>query len=392
MIEISGLRRYVTDSNTARLEADIKFVDIDGEAPAETMWFEIDSNYGGMLVDDTYDPFMLIGLYLAMYYHTDLKICGNVSKKLYKNLTWYAQKILCDFSSDLSPAKIFVDGFAPTVATGTLIGTGISCGVDSLSTLYDKFVCEDDDDYKINALFFFNCGSNGLMEDGFTASLASVRCERSISVAKELGLPLVPVDTNLHQFWREEYGETLFFLSIYACVLSLQNAIRRYYTSSGSSYFQIKANGVSYENHDLSSFCESFILPLIQTERTDLIVDGCQYTRVDKIKKLADWDIAQKYLNVCRMYSEDAHNCGECGKCLRTLIVLEILGKLDDFADIFDLDAYKKQSLNNKAKCVAEVDKDVFCKEILDLAAKKNFPMPQRRDCYVLNKQVVIFG
>ena len=96
-------------------------------------------------------------------------------------------------------------------------------------------------------------------------------------------------------------------------------------------------------------------------------------------------------MNVCRRYSEDAHNCGECSKCLRTLLTLDILGKLDDFADIFDIDAYQKQSLNNKAKCVAKVDTDVFAKKILDLAAEKNFPMPQRRDCYVLGKQVVIF-
>ena len=391
MIEISGLRRYNTHDERTRLEADIKFIDMQETCPAETLWFEIDANYGGMLVDDTCDPFLLVALYLAMYNHTDLRIRGNVSKKLYKNLTWYAQKIMCDFSGELAPVKIFVDGFAPTNVTGTLIGTGISCGVDSLSTVYDRFCEEADPDYRINALFFFNCGSNGDDKDFFTEALAQSRCQRGIALAGELGLPLVPVDTNLAQFDREEYGETLFFMSIYACVLALQNAIRRYYVSSGSSYFQIKANGVSCENHDLSSFCESFFLPLIETERTELIVDGCQYSRAEKIEKLADWDIAKKYLNVCHVYSEDTHNCGGCGKCLRTLLVLEILGKLDDFADIFDLERYRKESLKYKAKNVVHADTDVFCKENLELAAKHNFPMPTRRDCYALGNQVVIF-
>ena len=82
-----------TDAGTARLEADIAFVDMNVEAPAETLWFEIDANYGGMFVDDTYDAFMLVGLYLAMYHHTELRIRGNVSKKLYKNAKWYIQKI-----------------------------------------------------------------------------------------------------------------------------------------------------------------------------------------------------------------------------------------------------------------------------------------------------------
>ena len=392
MIELSGLRRYVTDRDTARLEADIKFIDMKEACPAETMWVEIDANYGGLLVDDTYDPFMLVALYLAMYNHTDLKIRGNVSKKLYKNLTWYAQKILCDFSSDLVPVKIFVDGFAPTNVTGTLIGTGISCGVDSLSTVYDRFVCEDDPDYRLNALFFFNCGSNGRGTHDFIPIIAQSRCQRAIALATELNLPLVPIDTNLHQFYRDEYKDNFLFLSIYACVLALQNAIRRYYISSACSYGQIKANGISFENHDLASFCESFFVPLIQTERTELIIDGCQYNRVEKTAKLADWDIAQKYLNVCNVYSEDSHNCGGCVKCLRTLLALEILGKLDTFANIFDIERYRSQMMNYKIYTVLKADEDVFAKELFDLAKKHNFPLPTRRDCYTLGRQVVIVG
>ena len=174
MIELSDLRKYNSGAKTARLEAKIKFLDLEIEAPAETLWFEIDANYSAMLVDDTYDPFLLAALYLAMNYKTDLKIRGNVSKKLFKNLTWYGQKILCDFSEKLSPVKIIVEGFAPTQATGVLIGGGMSGGVDSMSTLYDRFICEDDPDYKINALFFFNCGSNGI-EDVASSQQTAVR-------------------------------------------------------------------------------------------------------------------------------------------------------------------------------------------------------------------------
>ena len=260
MIELSGLRRYNTRSGRTRLEADIKFPDGNEIFPANTLYFEIDENYGGMLVDDTYDPFMLVALYPAMFQKTDLRIRGNVSKKLYKNLTWYAQKILCNFSKDLAPVKIFADGFAQTVATGTLIGTGVSCGVDSLSTIYDRFVKENDSDYRINALFFFNCGSNGEFEIALSEKFAQSRCQRSAALAEELRLPLCPVDTNLHCFNRAEYDDTFFFLSIYSCVLALQNAVKRYYIPSGCSYEEIKSAGVKYQNYDLASFCESFFL------------------------------------------------------------------------------------------------------------------------------------
>ena len=392
MIEISNLRRYNSGKNVVRLEADIKFTDMNFEAPAETLWFEIDSEFGGMFVVDTYDPFVLVPLYLAMQYKTDLRIYGNVSKKLYKNLMWYGQKILCDFDKDLSPVEIIVDGFAPTEATGFLTGTGITCGIDSLSTLYDKFILEDDPDYKINALFMFNCGSHGDFGENFTQEVFISRVQRAAALAEELDLLLIVVDSNLHLFRDEKSRGSILFAAFYSCVLSMQNAISRYYVGSTFSYNEVKISDPNHENYDLAEFCESYFVPLIQTERTELIIDGCQYSRVDKTKRLADWDIAQRYLNVCLIQKgSDSTNCGECSKCLRTLLALEIMGKLENFSQVFDLDKYKEKSFWYRCKVLANVDKDIFCRELFDLAEENNFPMPTRRDCYVLDSQVTIF-
>ena len=390
MIELSGLRRYITHEGRARLEADIKFSDMGVDAPADTVYFEIDQNYGGMLVDDTYDPFILTAMYQAMYYHSDLKICGNVSKRLYKNLMSYGQKILCDFSTDLAPVKIFVEGYAPAKNFGSLIGAGISCGVDSLSTVYDRFIREDDPDYKINALFFFNCGANGEFIDPSTKITAQNHFRKSSAFAAELNLPICFVDSNLHRFKRKDFGETLLFLSIYSCVLALQNAIRRYHMAGSYTYDQIKSCRADDEHCDLWHFCESYFLPLISTERTEFILDGCQYRRVEKVQRLADWRPARKFLDVCNQHAEDFSNCGVCQKCLRTLLTLEIIGKLDDFAEIFDLEQYRRESFNFKTACVMNADKDVFSREIVDLAAEKNFPMPERCDCYILGGNVMV--
>lgn len=393
MIEISNLRKYHSGGKRARLEVDIKFTDINVAAPAETIWFEIDANYSRLLVDDTCDPFLLVPLYLAMTYKTDLRIRGKVSKRLYKNLTWYGQKIFCDFLPKLSPVKIIVDGFAPTQAQGILIGTGISCGVDSLSTLHDRFINETDPDYKINAMFFFNCGSNGKAEDSITQYIAQSRVERGIALAGELGLPLCPIDTNFQEFFLAEHGDTPLFLAHYSCVLAMQNAIRRYYIGSACSYKGMKNSGTKYKLFDLAEFCESYFVPLIGTERTELIIDGCQYRRVDKIKNLADWHIAQKYLNVCHVYitgSNFTGNCSFCDKCLRTLLALEILGKLENFSQAFDLKTYKEKSFDYKAKVVANANNNVFYNELFELAQEYNYPMPKRHDCYILDRNVAI--
>lgn len=389
MIEISNLRKYNLE-NVVRLETDIKFLDMSEPCPVETIYFEIDKNYLEVFADDTYDAFVLIPLFLAMKYHTDLRIKGNLSKRFYKNLTWYIQKIFCDFSPKLSTVQIIVDGVISMPPKGSLIGTGISCGVDSLSTIYDRFIKEDDPDYRINALFFFNCGANGGFQSDFEVRAFNMRYKRIRALASELYLPVIPINSNLHAF-HKNYIDTMILLSNYSCVLSLQNVVRRYYTSSTLGYNEIKNMGTKYKTYDLAEFCESYLIPLIRTERTELIVDGCQYRRVDKVKKIADWDIAQKYLNVCHVYTDDLSNCGFCEKCLRTLLPLEILGKLEKFAQVFDIEKYKSESLNYKAKNVAEMDKIIFYKENVDFATENNFPMPTRRDCYVLDREVTIF-
>ena len=392
MIEISGLRKYVVaGGKRVRLEARIKFVDTDADYPADTLYFETRSDCGAMFAADTYDAFFIIGLYLAMYHKTPLRIRGNVSKKLYKNATWYIQKILCDFSVDLAPVDVIVDGFAPTKGTGRLISTGISCGVDSLATIYDRFVKETDRDYRINSLFIFNCGTHGNFDSPDTQIIFKSRVKRAVAVADELGLPLVVVDTNLHRFRNQRNKATVMFLSMYACVLSLQNAVKRYYIPSGCSYQGIKDYGDRAHHNDLATACDSYLIPLIQSERTELIVDGCQRRRVDKIEDLTNWAIARKYLNVCLLQKgADTTNCGKCSKCLRTLLALEILGKLDDFAQVFNVDDYRKGSLMYKAHCLEEVDTETFYRELVDLAAERNFPMPVKKTCYVLDGDVVV--
>ena len=131
-------------------------------------------------------------------------------------------------------------------------------------------------------------------------------------------------------------------------------------------------------------------MPLVQTERTELIIDGCQYRRVDKIKNIADWDIAQKYLNVCNAFPkfDGFANCGECEKCARTLLPLEILGKVDKFAKLFNMGKYN--SFKYRVKVLRDVESDAYCKEIFGLAEEMNFPMPTKEDCYVLGENILV--
>ena len=81
-----------------------------------------------------------------------------------------------------------------------LIGTGISCGVDSLVTIYDNFILEKDSDFRINSLFFFNCGTHGDYENPETQKRFEDRINLNKQAADALGLPMYTVSSNFHAF------------------------------------------------------------------------------------------------------------------------------------------------------------------------------------------------
>ena len=379
MIEISNLRKYSVEGGLVRLEADINFTGMKSPYKTKTIYFEIDAKHADMLADDTYDAFVLVPLYVAMYHKQDLHIHGNVSKKFFKNINWYVQKIMCDFSEALSPVKFTVDGFTQPKPKGNLIGTGISCGVDCLSTIYDHYIDEDDPDYRINALFLFSHEPRSHLKDPSGGNVYQNLLKFTEKAAEDLGLPHYTLDTNLSVFTypiMKKLRVSMSYIAMYSSILSLSNAICLYYVSSGRTYEEVKKFPT---RRDFEGFCESYFVPLIQNEQIELKVDGCQYRRVDKMKKIADWDIAQKYLNVCTSWKpnhRDASNCGVCSKCLRTLLPLEILGKLKNFSDVFNIEKYRKISRKYKVRCLQNYGKNPFESENVDFARENNFPMP----------------
>ena len=119
-----------------------------GEKPfgyQDTLWFAIENKHSDMLSDDVYDAFAPFMLYLGMAYHQDVHIEGKMSPLLYHNLTHYVMTIFDNFSDLTQRINFSVDGFKEAKKSKTqLIGTGFSCGVDSLNTLYSNFVKEEE--------------------------------------------------------------------------------------------------------------------------------------------------------------------------------------------------------------------------------------------------------
>jgi hypothetical protein len=160
------------------------------------------------------------------------------------------------------------------------------------------------------------------------------------AAAAALGKPLVTVETNLHAeregvvSWRLYHGAALASVA-----LLLAPAFRRVLIPASHSYADLLPLG----SHPL-------VDPLWSTEATEIVHDGCEATRVERVARIARSPIALRWLRVCGEARADGLNCGECEKCVRTMVGLRLAGALDrcpTFARPLDLEAVARLDVAN---------------------------------------------
>lgn len=373
MIEISNLHIERNVEGYARAVVDITS-DEERKDNEKFMWIGVKDENANMLTTDVYNAYLFLPLYMAMYYHTDLRIHGCVSKRLYKSIMNYLQPILCSFLTKLSRVNVIVDGFKENEGDHNLIGTGISCGVDSLSTIYKYYIEESDNEYKINSLFMLNCGWHGVFYDPNTRVIFEKRCDENKKAADAMGLDFYCVDSNLHCFLPFLDDQASYF-SLYTSIFALEKSISKYYLASSFSYGEVMDYGNKAHMKDFSEYADSMALPLMESNNLRLISDGCQYKRSQKLEHIVDWEISKKYLNVCSN-NESKENCCLCVKCLRTLLPLEALDKLEEYKDVFDIEKYRKEAFNEKCRLVLSYKKHGFSKDNYDFCVEHGMKLP----------------
>lgn len=182
---------------------------------------------------------------------------------------------------------------------------------------------------------------------GFDVPLTNQALRQTVSTAMRraasgLQRPLLEVETNLRDFsdryvsWEYYHGAAL---ASVALLLSPQWS--HVYVASTRSY----ATLIPWGSHPLLD-------PLWSTEHTEIVHDGCEAARVDKVAALAGCDLALTTLRVCWETPTGVYNCGRCEKCLRTMIDLRIAGALDrcpTFARPLDLGAVSRMAVDRKA-------------------------------------------
>ena len=304
------------------------------------LWFSTTEKYAHGLCGNRLDGFLIGMIFPAMQYGEDIHLEGCVSKKLLFNLNNYVIPLLMVFSPSAKRIKVTTDETSTVRLNCRGVGTGFSGGVDSFCTIYDRYELEKDPDYKINSFLFLNVGSHGIgnteEERIFARTKFHNRYEYLSAFPNEIGLDFIPLDSNLHSFhpWGHQLTHTLTAVS---GVFIMQNLFSKYYfASTGFSYLELLKYYEAYLNRDVAIF-DPTLLPLLSTESLELIADGTQYSRIEKMLHIVDYEPVHRYLNVCVGVQETHENCSVCSKCSRTLMTLNSIGRLDEFAHLFNI-------------------------------------------------------
>ena len=336
------------------------------ESP-DRLWFTLPAQYGDMVTPRA-DP-ALIGLLVpAMHAGGPLTIDGPVTDELAHFHRHEVQHIFHRVIGGLSRIPIETPHTVRAGLPAEGVATGFSGGVDCFAVLAEHHFADVAPDLKITHLTHFNLGSHGAGERG--REMFRVRLARLAPVAAEMGLPLIPVDSNMDEFygfWTHEQTHTPRTL---AGASLLQGGIGRFYLGSGSTHARV---GVFPSPH--ISFADAVLVPTVVTGQFRPILHGGEYLRVEKTVLITTLPITRTSLDVCVNPPATGGNCSRCFKCLRTELTLEIAGCLEDYAGVFDLDVYRqKRSVYLFETAVSD---QPYATENRDFARRTGFRLPR---------------
>lgn len=362
-MKIENLRTEKHDGR-ARVAATVVWEDC--ERPTHDVFFETDERFSGSLTCDPHA--FLVGCAIpAMHFGEkrvliNEKICPELIAGLEVAMSWLRQWY---YKAGDGFLKIETNGLQ--VPSHERIperaGFFFSGGIDSFAALLANrrhFPPEHPRAIKDGILVY------GLEQDDpelFTHVLDSLS-----GVADAADITLVPVYTNLYlnyrqddaakkfAFWGEEFGG--------AVLGAVAHAFSRRYTSVSVAATYSTRSIEPWGSHPL-------LEPNYSSHGLRILHDGIELTRLDKVRLVADWDVALQNIRVCnkyRNYQAGRLNCCNCEKCLRTMMELMVLGALEK-AVTFPRKEVSEKDLIEHAKIKGEYTMSCYDELVAPLSA-----------------------
>ena len=250
------------------------------------------------------DPFLISFIFAAMEQGSNIKVHGQVSPSLLRNLEefqaawnrwkpkWY-QKV--EISADVEKENFYSPNNRALLA--------FSGGLDSSCSAWRHT-------HKKNGRRSQDIAA-GVMVHGFDIPLnmpevfqrAAARSKRMLD---SIGVNFIPVVSNFRRLcknWEYAHGAGI------AAVLHLLNKN----CSTG-----LIASSHVYERTCLPWGSNPVTDPLLSSNHFSIIYDSADLSRVEKAKMILDWKEALEGLRVCWIAEEKDQNCGKCITCVGT--------------------------------------------------------------------------
>lgn len=354
----------------------------------EEVFYATTKDYGQYLTNESSDCFVVGILLMAIKLGQDIE-CDTISEKLYYNLVHTVIPILDQIYGG-KEIKIHCKHLSNQNYQAKAVATGCSLGVDSFSTIIDHIGTDCSPSYRLTHFTYFNVGAHGdknldKVKESYDNDFKLVD-----AYAKTKKIPVVAVESNISKLYEGFDFNQCALIRNMSVVLSMQKLFRRYIYASS---FHIR--DTSFSNKDMH-YQSPFLLPALSTETTELINGDPCLDRVNKTRKIADFEDTYKYLYVCwkeliandglnediAKVKDEFLNCTRCDKCLRTILTLDILGKKEKYHNIFDLKYYDKSKDLYVGKVIAYKRRETYYQEIYQLMKETDFPITLKARIY----------
>ena len=294
-------------------------VEVSAEVDGFRLWYRVPGSYA---ISRTGDPFLTAALLPAMARGEPLEIDSSltVSPRLLTHVA-LLQEIHHCWNPALQKIPI-VARTAPSEPSNAGTFSFFSGGVDGTYTVLKRA-------REITYVVFLY-GFDFYVD----ANTYQAAVERNRTFVHGLGKILIPVQTNHYRFNYHHNLSRLLTQGSALASVALLLGFPRAYVSSSWAYDQLFPSG----SHPL-------IDPLWSSEAVDLVHDGSEVHRLDKLRTILGFPPALANLRVC---AEDMNaNCGHCEKCVRTMITLHLLGVPGPFPPFPPLNIIRKRRVAN---------------------------------------------
>lgn len=330
------------------------------------VFFSVEQRYASYLTFERSDAFVVGFLTTAMRMGYDIECQTPMTKRLHYQIINHLIPAMADNMKIYNSISIHAPVSDEKLPCEKAVGTGWTGGVDSMYTLMNHIGLENPS-YRLTHLVIAN---NGALESEENQELLAYMAEKARNtVAAELGIKVITIDSNLQLLQQEQYLAVAAF-RLPAVILAVQKLFGVYLNSAGYEF-----NKFSFIQEN-SAYYELLPLQCFETDCTAFYSANGAIPRIQKLEELSNFPLAQKYLHPC-IYAKREDNCGDCGKCVRTQAALYALGTLEKFCAVFPVDNFMENKSDYLAQIVLNKDRQHYG-EVLTQMQKNGIPLPRR--------------